>query len=215
MSLSAAVIRELVRAGLEGEALIAAAERIEDADGTDLPARTARQERNRRYYENRKASEKRLKASYSDVSDAPDPALDKKGVPPNPLTEKTQPTPSPPIVPPAPKSAREELAVVLDAERAAAVIEHRQRLRKPLTAYAAKRLALKFAQAPDANAAADAMVENGWQGFEPSWLADRIRPSTGPPGNERSGPLGTLLREIAQRQNHEPDFDIELAPLQH
>jgi uncharacterized protein YdaU (DUF1376 family) len=91
---------------------------------------------------------------------------------------------------PTPKS---ELENVLDADRAMAVIDHRSRLRKPLTAHAAKLLAGKFASAPDPNAAADMMVANGWQGFELSWLENRStpqRPSTGPP--PYSGPPRTV-----------------------
>jgi uncharacterized protein YdaU (DUF1376 family) len=76
------------------------------------------------------------------------------------------------------RTALDELKTVLDDEHAKAVIEHRQKLRKPLTAHAAKLLASKLAKCPDANAAADAMVMAGWQGFEPSWLENRAH---GPP----------------------------------
>ena len=72
------------------------------------------------------------------------------------------------------------LEVVLDHERAAAVVDHRKRIRKPLTAHGAKVLAGKFAKCPDPNAAADAMVSNGWQGFEPSWMEPKARGSPGP-----------------------------------
>ena len=52
MSLSAAVLRELMAAGLSGDALLAACERIEAAapEVVAKPERTARQERNARYY---------------------------------------------------------------------------------------------------------------------------------------------------------------------
>jgi hypothetical protein len=84
MSLSAAVIRELIAAGLQGEALVAACERIE---GAQPVARNARQERNARYYEARKerlnASENRLKTSEPSFPLVP-PAL----------------SPEPPITPP-------------------------------------------------------------------------------------------------------------------
>lgn len=68
------------------------------------------------------------------------------------------------------RTPRDELAEVLDVERSGAVIEHRKRLRKPLTAYAARLLASKFAETGDPNAAADAMISNGWQGFKPEWM---------------------------------------------
>lgn len=77
------------------------------------------------------------------------------------------------------------LATVLDEERAKAVIEHRKKRRAPLTAHAAKLLAGKFAKCPNANDAADAMIANGWQGFEPQWLDNR---SQGPPrGKQLNG----------------------------
>lgn len=75
---------------------------------------------------------------------------------------------------------RHELETVLDAERAGAVLDHRQRIRKPLTAHAAKLLAGKLAQAADPNAAADTMIANGWMGFEPGWL-NRNQPARGSP----------------------------------
>ena len=68
---------------------------------------------------------------------------------------------------------REELAKVLDPLRVDAVLEHRKRKRAPLTAHAARLLAGKFGKCRDPNAAADAMISNGWQGFEPEWLENR------------------------------------------
>jgi hypothetical protein len=65
---------------------------------------------------------------------------------------------------------RQELETVLDEERADAVIEHRQRMRKPLTARAAKMLAGKLSKAGDPNRAADLMIERGWAGFEVDWM---------------------------------------------
>jgi uncharacterized protein YdaU (DUF1376 family) len=65
---------------------------------------------------------------------------------------------------------RQELETVLDEERADAVIEHRQRMRKPLTARAAKMLAGKLSKADDPNRAADLMIERGWAGFEVDWM---------------------------------------------
>nr|USU32946.1 hypothetical protein NG677_04385 [Methylobacterium sp. OTU13CASTA1] len=61
MSVIATALRELMAAGVTGEALVAAVERIEAAQAAaKAPVRTARQDRNARYYENRKA---RLEAS--------------------------------------------------------------------------------------------------------------------------------------------------------
>ncbi|TGR82328.1 hypothetical protein EN866_34860 [Mesorhizobium sp. M2D.F.Ca.ET.223.01.1.1] len=71
----------------------------------------------------------------------------------------------------------DELLRVLDEDHAHAVIEHRRvTIRKPLTAYGAKRLASKFAAWGDANEAADIMIDRLWQGFECEWVKDRRRP---------------------------------------
>lgn len=90
MSLSAAVIRELMCAGLEGEALLSACERIEDSAPAKAAPTTARQARNKRYYD-RKASEKRLKASEQDVSDGGAVIADKE-IPPHPPKKLIPPT---------------------------------------------------------------------------------------------------------------------------
>jgi hypothetical protein len=80
---------------------------------------------------------------------------------------------------PAKPSPRQRLETVLDPERAEAVLDHRQRLRKPLTEHAAKMLAAEFAKFPDPNAAADRMVAKGWLSIEASWAES---------GNQRAGP---------------------------
>lgn len=79
-------------------------------------------------------------------------------------------------------TAIEELQQTLDLARSRAVVEHRKKIRKPLTPYGARKLAAKFALATDPNAAADAMIANGWQGFEPEWLLNRSARGHGPPG---------------------------------
>lgn len=74
---------------------------------------------------------------------------------------------------PSKRSDRQQVLVafegVLSGDRAAAVVEHRARLRKPITAHAARLLASSFSQAPDPNAAADEMIERGWQAWKPDW----------------------------------------------
>lgn len=96
-----------------------------------------------------------------------------------------------------------QLETVLEPERAKAVIEHRQRIRKPLTAYAAKLLAQKLAKCPEPAAAADAMIANGWQGFEPEWLENRK-----PRPNGHSPPVtgfAAVVLENTPNPDHGPD----------
>lgn len=126
----------------------------------------------------RQARYRARKASQSDERDVTtvtvtDDLSPKKETSPTPPKEKT--TPSNFVM-----SPRDELAAVLDAERAGAVIEHRQRLRKPLTAYAAKQLAKSLSGFVDPNAAADKMIESGWLKIDPKW-GDRPTNSTAPP----------------------------------
>lgn len=89
---------------------------------------------------------------------------------------------------PAARTPRDELATVLDSEHVEAVIEHRKKKRCPLTAHAAKLLAAKFAKWTDPNAAADAMIANGWQGFEVEWMKNRT--GAGPPAIANGPPPG-------------------------
>lgn len=95
---------------------------------------------------------------------------------------------------------RAALMATLDETHAVAVVEHRQRIRKPLTAYAAAKLAAKFAQCPDPNAAADKMIGNGWQGFEPEWMT---RPEAR--GSPPSRPLNASEILKARRQESSND----------
>lgn len=120
---------------------------------------------------------------------------------------------------PAAQTPRSHLSAVLDDERAQAVIDHRQRLKKPLTAHAAKLLAAKFSLWPDANAAADLMIEKGWQSFEPSWAENAATPqrqAVGPPPRRN---LTAVEANIARRiRRNEPasgrcdHVDAELLP---
>ena len=89
------VFAELAASGLTSEQLGLAAELL---SLSTIPQRTARQERNRRYYEKHKASENRLNASYLDVSDESDAETsspNKKA----PTPHKKQTPTSPPLVP--------------------------------------------------------------------------------------------------------------------
>lgn len=112
---------------------------------------------------------------------------------------------------PSKPTPRSELLLVLDANHADAVIEHRQKIRKPISAHAAKLLAAKFAQCASPNEAADVMIANGWQGFEPQWLENRsFRQSQAPP-RERTvlDAVNDRLREEDAARYEPPTIDHE------
>ena len=68
---------------------------------------------------------------------------------------------------------RHALCDVLDDDHASALIDHRKKLRKPLTRHAATLLAKKFSLVPNPNQVVDLMIERGWTGFELSWLENQ------------------------------------------
>lgn len=104
---------------------------------------------------------------------------------------------------PAKATPRSELMEALDTEHVQAVIDHRQRIGKPLTAHAAKLLAGKFRRCPDPNAAADAMIANGWQGFEPEWLENRNLPRGQSPPQQRPSITDVLKQQVLEMQENE------------
>ncbi len=75
------------------------------------------------------------------------------------------------------KSPLDALSPLLGAELAGDVIEHRQRLRKPMTTKAAELLAGQLKKYRDPKAGAEMMIERGWQGFKAEWMPDTA-PST-------------------------------------
>lgn len=129
------------------------------------------------------------------------PDKEKSPTPPKEINPKNSP-PSGVRTTHAKGTPRSELSEVLDSDHAQAVIDHRQRIRKPLTPHAAKLLASKFAQCPDPNAAADAMIANGWQGFEPEWMGNRQ--SRGSPSS-KAQTVTELLKQRREARNADTD----------
>lgn len=191
MSLSAAVIRELVVAGLSGEALVAACERIEAAHGyfcnENEQQRTARQNRNARYYDAHKdrlkASEKRLKASYSDA-----PSLEVPEVSPKPPSNLPKPFPKK-----TPKGVQKGVSDLIGAGCSESLIADWQAVRKakdagPITETVAAGIVREAAKAGVSPAEAIRIsCERGWQGFKADWVS----------GNQRAGPAQPLRRGSA------------------
>lgn len=98
---------------------------------------------------------------------------------------------------PAEPTPRQHLEAVVDTDRAKALVEHRKRIGKSMTPRAAELMAAKLARCPDPNAAADAIVANGWQGFEPEWLVNRVA-RAGPA--ER--PMDQLINSLVADMDH-------------
>jgi hypothetical protein len=164
----AALIADMVRAGVDPELI--------GRTAAALARRNVDEQAERR-----RAADRERKARLRNSAESADTPAPDKETPPAPPKEINPFPHSPPsgAHTPAKPTPRTELEAVLDASRAEAVIDHRNRIRKPLTAHAAHLLAGKFARCPDPNAAADAMIANGWQGFEPGWL-DRPSARAGP-----------------------------------
>lgn len=178
---------------------------------------TARQARNRRYYESRKrlnsdalrrpqdASETVLKASETVLIKTPLARVED-----NPSTKKLSGKGRKNSTRERLKTAREILLDCLSPEVAEGVLAHRQALRRPLTGRAAQLLAKGFLATADPNAAADMMIERGWQGFKPEWF-DNERRSNGQHGKGKKS-LVEAGRELVERLDKQFAYLDEVRP---
>ena len=93
------------------------------------------------------------------------------------------------------------LSLVLDEEHATAIVDHRKAMKKPLTEFAAKLLAKEFAKCADPNLAAEAMLLNGWRGFNATWITNN---GNGNHASARaSSPSEDLMRSFGIRPHTE------------
>jgi len=208
----AAAIEEMIAEGFTLEQAIKAA-KIVEANLASGPLLTARQARNQRYYQTRKrlnsdalrrpqdASETVLKASETVLIKTPlarvednNPNLELTGKKKNNTPTRLNQTP------------REILLECLSPEIADGVLAHRKAKRCPLTVRAAQLLAKGFLATADPNAAADMMIERGWQGFKPEWFDNERRSN----GQQQQGKRSIVeagrrltARLIAERQERE------------
>ncbi len=72
------------------------------------------------------------------------------------------------------KSPASVLSPLLGNELAAEVVEHRQRLRKPMTVKAAELLLREFEKCTEPIAGAEMMIARGWQGFNAQWMENDV-----------------------------------------
>jgi hypothetical protein len=96
------------------------------------------------------------------------------------------------------QTPRSLLLECLSAESADAVLAHRRAMRRPLTTRAAQLLAKGFMSTGDPNAAADMMIERGWQGFKPEWF-DNERAGNGNGKGHSRGSIVDAGRKLTER----------------
>lgn len=211
--MSAAVaqaIRNMMAAGFTLEQALVAIEAVDEAKRGSAKTNAERQAE---FRARQKAARNAVTSNESNVTlvtsvteTAPTPALAHAELEPKTLENSYLKTPlkgvkKGKVLAPIekPKSANAEclteLGKVLDAGHAQAVLDHRNRMRKPMTPHAAGLLAASLAQAPDPNAAADEMIERGWQAWKPGWGQNR-----GPPGRVRENSLLNGLEELEDRR---------------
>jgi hypothetical protein len=86
---------------------------------------------------------------------------------------------------------------------AAELVDHRNRMKKPFTVGAAKRLAQQFLDTGKPIEAARMMIDRAWQGFRADWFENARAPRAPPPklnGHaHRGGSISEALEQQAER----------------
>jgi hypothetical protein len=200
------IIGRMMAAGATPEAIALAIEAFQASQ------KSSRQARNRRYYEAHRKTIKTIKTSESsesiktfktsEASETTELRRPLARVEDNPSTKKLSGKEDKNLgarasrtVTPTP---RDFLLECLSPESADAVLAHRKAMRRPLTGRAAQLLAKGFLATADPNAAADMMIERGWQGFKPEWF-DNERRSNGQPKQSGKGSIVEAGRRLTAR----------------
>jgi hypothetical protein len=207
MNLSA-IIDAMVSAGCSAEQLAAVVKAVEaEREIAVTEKRKADAERQRRHRLSRDVTVTERESRDETVTPSPEVFPHTPFPNPNPdIPSKKDPKGS------QKGSPFEALSAVLSPETASAVVEHRQRMRKPLTAYAAKMLAAKFAACPDPNAAADAMIANGWQGFDQAWMQRGHSPPRAKDYTQAANEIIEEMREHERAKSQGIERDVQLFP---
>lgn len=104
----------------------------------------------------------------------------------------------------APKpTPRSELEKVLTSEMAEEVIQHRNRIRKPMTALAASLLAEEFAKVDNPNHGATIMIKNGWQGFKPSWYENAVKSEKTDQRSQKAKTVSEVFGQLADQMERQ------------
>jgi len=147
----------------------------------------------------------------SDKEKSPTPSKENNSYPPtiSPLRSEIVGAPDKPA-PKKPKPNDVEVLEILEScltpQTAADLVAHRKAKKSPITAGAARALTKSFIAFGDPEAAASAMMANGWQGFNPEWMRNQARAGPAiPPQNNRNVYLGVdqqkqLLDEYYDRR---------------
>lgn len=93
------------------------------------------------------------------------------------------------------------LTECLSAEVAADLIAHRRAKKSPLTAGSAKGLVKQFREYGDPEAAAQAMMANGWTGFKAEWMRSEAR--AGPNKPEKMSAITKALLNLENAHGNE------------
>jgi hypothetical protein len=196
----AKLIADMARAGVDPELIGRAAAALAERE----PVLVADEQAERRRAADRER--KRLRKSAESAESA-EPVSPKKETSPTPPKEKTTPSQSEPNG--SSKTPRQALECVLDAKHASDLLDHRKRIKKPMTLRAAELLAEQLAQWHDPNEAADAMILNGWQGFKPEYLLNqRARGSPGRAPQPKYDPFKALGEEFDDGQDRSQRSDF-------
>lgn len=192
------MIEAMEAAGCSAEQIILAVKKLL-AKGEERRAEI--REQNRIRQQNHRARNAMSRVTERDERDTP---LDKEGFPHTPSEEITPPKEK------APKGAKKKgpLEILLGALSEAtsrAVIEHRAKLRKPLTDRAAELLVARLHAAPAScglspEQAADYMIEKGWQSFEPGWVKGSTPAQTASPVEASDSRWQARLKLARERQ---------------
>lgn len=218
-----AAIRSLLAQGFSVEQALTAAEAFESASA---PERTARQDRNARYYAKRKASEERLNASYKTTSDGSvlnktpsrGDARGEINSSNKKISGEGRKEESAPAARPVLDGFKAELSSILDPERIEALVAVRRKKGATMTPHAGRLLAKALSACPNVAEAADEMVLRNWTGVKPEWLERQRSTATAPPPFVKpNGLMAAYGRSQERERNGREDSgggaDVERVPV--
>jgi len=98
------------------------------------------------------------------------------------------------------------LSPLLGEKLAGEVVEHRQRIRAPMTAKAAQLMLKEFEQCSDPPSGAEMMIVRGWRGFKNDWFENETAKAKGN-GNGKLDRMLNMATRVDGRTQAEGDMD--------